>query len=632
MWVPYLLVVWAGAMIPAALGTHTASNRDVNNGIETKPWREEFVVRPLMQSSMTHHPGQQQHVLSSEQQGSSIGTLVLGTFVLSGIKLGTRDMQYVHAGIHEMMVYRNVHHMHVTYIRGNRGNERHVLPRWYPDAPPGLHVNLKFRSAHVEYEELQSVMRVLTKMVGSSAPTIVNRGGFVEMKHGNSTHVWGASTQDFPCVESIAAWMKLLPCGGQRGLSRVIKLLPLLDMPYHGIQIRAGLHGEILNIAIDIIGRSNALGYPASSWSRRAQAGHSLYGIFKNLGAILEGSNDDVMTVCPLTKGASQLYLLKLPHLKYVDGCSGPSFRATQSSWYSDGNHDEEYLLCLESQRRLPCPLQPSMYIDISNNILWKTASKSILNIAVKVRSWREENSMQVDSLTMKIFQFIPWEIPAHAKTLRIYEEGNQIFPSTQYVTNINIKQIQWKPPRKRFHGSMLEVTVGIGPSMDVETLLHIQIDVERRLLSVFDYPPDVSRGMDIPAPWAELRAYTVGHGEGHSRWNLPSLLCSEDNLIVSGQNLEVQLPIPDASMPFNVTCFTATLFVLIFGSVVNLTVWSSDELQEIKEKSKNGMRMKKIVRFILVVILGGGSMVYLDPSIRAQTLNFLDKVVSFVK
>jgi hypothetical protein len=148
------------------------------------------------------------------------------------------------------------------------------------------------------------------------------------------------------------------------------------------------------------------------------------------------------------------------------------------------------------------------------------------------------------------------------------------------------------------------------------ELEFNVLVDIEKRVLSVFDYPPDMSRGIDIPAPVVEIS------GRQATDARQISIAKNADSMTAYGLNVLVQLPIPDASMPFNVACFTATLVSLIFGSVMNISIWSRKEREEIRLKSKTAK--KKLVRFVMVLVFGGSMLVYFDPSAQATVMEYM--------
>lgn len=123
---------------------------------------------------------------------------------------------------------------------------------------------------------------------------------------------------------------------------------------------------------------------------------------------------------------------------------------------------------------------------------------------------------------------------------------------------------------------SMAHVELGICPPLpafSLGTLLHdirhvaglvlppnssavISIACEKAFMRQADFPPDVSRGLDLPAVAVTYQAVADSD-------STPVRIYSESLLVL--------LPFPDFSMPFNVLTYVCTLVALFFGSLVNI-------------------------------------------------------------
>ncbi|KAF1749996.1 hypothetical protein GCK72_016541 [Caenorhabditis remanei] len=106
-------------------------------------------------------------------------------------------------------------------------------------------------------------------------------------------------------------------------------------------------------------------------------------------------------------------------------------------------------------------------------------------------------------------------------------------------------------------------------------------IPFDKQLLRLEQYPPDANHGMHIPSASVFVR-------KSHS----PHAYSIHSSAIL------VLLPVPDFSMPFNVICFVATAFALVFGPIqLYSTMW----LAPVVKKSQWG---RKIHRIILLAII----------------------------
>jgi hypothetical protein len=87
------------------------------------------------------------------------------------------------------------------------------------------------------------------------------------------------------------------------------------------------------------------------------------------------------------------------------------------------------------------------------------------------------------------------------------------------------------------------------------------------------EFPPDVSRGFDVPAGVIRLA----------------------DGRHVYTESLLVMLPFPDFSMPFNVIAFTSTLLAFFFGSIFNMLHSSPNEILR-RGRVTVGQRVRSLI------------------------------------
>ena len=519
----------------------------------------------------------------------------------------------IDALVRESLHGTQVSSMEVMYTRGNTGLYR--MPSWYVQRGAGLVVRAE-RAEGVgggEDEGWRDVLVVIGRMLGSSAGSIFDRTSYVVgnvkaddtlsgrksgalgTSHAASTSFsskfQGWSTQDFPCVESIQRWMRLLPCGGQAGISEVMHGLRLLELPYHSIRvaIEGGLGERMLTVELSGIVHEKAKGDAVEMMaSRNRLMNRQRTGQGEEVGeegfvqGLIEGRR-----ACPVVG----------------------------RSVYRDCDEDTGG----EGGMEL-------LYVDVSSYLLPRRGEEmnpllGTLESVVRMQSREKEAVDRNNTVRLVYRQALPWEMVIDAPSLVVRGggRGGQMVPEA-----VNVTSISWIEARGREHGGLLEVDIDVdlerwvsGQAPDGQALV-VGLNIERPILSVFDYPPDMSRGIDIPAPEVTVTLPDSIEASG---------ICSSRNVVrAAGQNILLQLPIPDASMPFNVACFTATLLSLLFGSAMPVLLWDKEELKKVQSQRKS--LKARFKRLTIALLIGGVALTYLDLSTRAAVFDAVGPVL----
>jgi GPI-anchor transamidase subunit T len=557
-------------------------------------WKEDVRVHPLVTSSPLP--------TSSLNSGtaSDRSFLVQSTFFIDQ-KYGTDKDRLVPVAIRSLLSsVSSLQRLELTYTRGNRGLFR--FPAWSIDRGSGLGLESRFQGSDVPSRDLTVLSNSIARLIGCSASSILDRKTFAwyDVHGGKEAMMVGYSTQDFPCVESIAQWMKLLPCGGQQGLSGFVKSLRMLELPYHSLRMILDPEKGVTIEVSAIVHKNEASLYLKDNDSLLRSRKPMPSEHVSSVGQILRYlQNDDWnMVACPVVKESEVLVSAR-----------DPRESATRYSPFGKDENEDSLEKRREISRTKPC-----IQAEVSNGIQ-KNKNKpenALLGTLVSyIRTERDVIEYDDNMNQNRVFvrHVIPWEIVCSRRSLVIYDiQGNTIIQPNSFF---------WLPPKPREHAGILEVNFDLPPMRNNSNIVSIELDIERTILSVFDYPADMSRGVDIPAPLV-----CVGP-KGPTKVPMGDITSHECEVLVAGQNTLVQLPIPDASMPFNVACFTATLLSLIFGSVISMILWNKSELKIFK--ASRASPKARIQRLIFIMILGGGVLLYLDPSYQA----FADSYIS---
>lgn len=514
--------------------------------------------------------------------------LVHSRFQLALVDVDGQVSSLLPAGIdglvRESRVGGQVSSMEVTYTRGNVGLYR--MPAWYVQRGGGLVVRISRADGRIggSGDGWRDVLVAIGRMLGSSTASILDAKSFVIREGG----LEGWLTQDFPCVESIHRWMRLLPCAGQAGLSEVMGGLGLLELPYHSIRVVVDGEGEDRTLTVEVSGIVVEEG--AGDVVQMMASRNS--GMNRVRTGLAEAERDGV--VQRLLAGHRACPVVEHSEVRDCDGDLG-----------GDG--------------------EGFPYVTVNSYLLGRLGEEGnpllgTLEAVVWVKDDDDGDPPKSDKKAHIYYrQALPWEMVADAGSVAVHTGARGVAPGAMNVTGIS-----WVEARGREHAGLLEIEI----DLDLHAWKEIQgnedqkftvsLDFERPILSVFDYPADMSRGVDIPAP--ELIMTFEGSLKSSS-------ICASGNVVrAAGQNVLLQLPIPDASMPFNVACFTATLLSLLFGAAMPVLLWDKEELKKV-QSAKRSLRAR-LKRLMIALVVGGVALFYLDLSTRATVIDALRPVM----
>lgn len=383
-------------------------------------------------------------------------------------------------------------------------------------------------------------------------------------------------------------------------------------------------------------------------------------------------------------------------------------------------------ITCLDAKRKKDFSSRDDEQLQVTSWMTYRSPQMSQLSISIATAVKEEttttttsnNNSSSFDPPLLHILQIVPWEVSVRWHTLRLTVNGQDLSLTTGTTRDSTSKlatyaKVLWKNFRRaqpRRHAAVIELLIALpsrpgvtaesvpssttsGVDAPTHALLHhvvLKVEISKGLLTVFDYPPEASRGVDLPAasvalvyhpqpqPQPQLAPQTNTDNipltslESHSNTVvaddmksppvfLPSqealdsfsfflsrrsligktLGCSTLSLKPTGQQqdghaksaaaeavvvhqrgspLLLNLPIPDASMPFNVVCFTSTAIAVTFGSVLNalLKAPRSRGVGADAGSARRAIKMR-LVRLVIVLLLVGCTAVYMDRDIQRK-------------
>jgi len=455
----------------------------------------------------------------------------------------------------------------------------------------GMHVNGAFRENNEEEDEGRKMerkkqgWRKLTNTVGArlcaganvkqrGLPRFYEAGGGIEFgsnsnsnSNVNSSSGSGSGTaskratrtlfQSYPkeiaCVENVASFFEMLPCGGRRGVASVMSE-------------RSALVAEVKFLSF-------GASYEKGKFSMFMTGVASREVVEKMV------SEKKEVKACPAAKEVSRVYVL------LGDG----DVRAVD---LREGKSNVAELLTSLKKFMMPSSSSAGVVdlprVTITRAVLGSGNIRGVISLSMS----RFENAR--GDIVVRIFHPIPDYVRVFRHTFKVVSKGN--LGSVSSSDGSIVSDITWRK-------GLLEMKVTLRRALDSVT---ITFDFEKIFLPLELFEADAERGMTFPpaiafsAPVSD--EYTVKQGRYKSAHNKLGFNISPlfEKLLENEQNdfahfldaFTVILPVPDGAMPFNATAMACAAFVAHLVALSKVLT----KRENYDEKAKTLRRLAKAV------------------------------------
>ena len=458
----------------------------------------------------------------------------------------------------------------------------------------GMHVNGAFRENNNEEEDERRRKErkkqgwiKLTNTVGArlcaganvkqrGLPRFYEAGGGIEFgsnsnsnSNGNSSSGSGSGSgtaskratrtlfQSYPkeiaCVENVASFFEMLPCGGRRGVASVMSE-------------RSALVAEVKFLSF-------GASYEKGKFSMFMTGVASREVVDKMV------SEKKEVKACPAAKEVSRVYvLLGDGDVRAVDLREGKSNIAELLT-----SLKKSMISSSSSTGVVDLPR-----VTITRAVLGSGNIRGVISLSMS----RFENAR--GDIVVRIFHPIPDYVRVFRHTFKVVSKGNLVSVSSSDGSIVS--DITWRK-------GLLEMKVTLRRALDSVT---ITFDFEKIFLPLELFEADAERGMTFPpaiafsAPVSD--EYTVKQGRYKSARNKLGFNISPlfEKLLENEQNdfahfldaFTVILPVPDGAMPFNATAMACAAFVAHLVALSKVLT----KRENYDEKAKTLRRLAKAV------------------------------------
>ncbi|KAJ3354963.1 hypothetical protein GGF32_002290 [Allomyces javanicus] len=384
----------------------------------------------------------------------------------------------------------------------------------------------------------------------------------------------GRLAREAVCTENLTPWGKLLPCSTKAGLASTLNGYRLFDADYHSIQtlvsITCASKGDACTQQLTqrVVAVFNPLRPNKLEWSFASLMDRPL----SRPACALAASSTLHVTIPDLPTGTFQLhpadhatvvvnnkqvamYDLKSTIFSSFQWCLGliADWAIVFTAWSETNDLRFEYLdlaPLLNSVFDHPPPTD----FSVSRYLTDAGQERGILAVDLT-------NHRQVGDRTAQYTDVLPWFVRAYLHTVAYtcYPQGHAAPVDGQ------VEGVWFQHGIDRQRPTVMEVQVTVPASH----LCTLQVVYELANLQYAEFRPDAERGFEVGSGLVTLFL----NGTRPARLPTAADVKTSDVVRIHADIVQVQLPVPDFSMPYNVITFTCTVLAFYFGTMFSLTL-----------------------------------------------------------
>lgn len=364
------------------------------------------------------------------------------------------------------------------------------------------------------------------------------------------------------CTENLTPWLKLLPCGRNKGLAQLFKNIPkIFDSQYLlvGLNFKQKCLDPSCSIKQAELKQTLSLVYDLDLIKSKRTENEIVWS-FENI------FSTKLTSVCPVSHSTNVYFDL--------GDSIAPTIAYTKKVKYSNEKNiyvnDIEKIFTESSSEFNPLIISKrKSFSQLKSQLVYThryITNSNERNFGIKTIITNKSGQ----KLSITYFDTVPWYFRVYINSLEIKKNDNSF---------IKPDKIHFSPGRDRKQPNHLELAIVLEP----KATYSIYFNAEYAYLKWDEYPPDVNHGFYInPAVISILipdtKIFQLRSFDSYS--SLKEVLFSEligNNQFESVYNIYTEtllmnLPVPDFSMPYNVICLTCTVIAIAFGSLHNFT------------------------------------------------------------
>nr|XP_039251804.1 GPI transamidase component PIG-T-like isoform X2 [Styela clava] len=469
--------------------------------------------------------------------------------------------------IGELVRKYGIAEFHLSMTQGLWRYERWGHP-YYP-APPGAQLWVWFQPEIESVEAswkgftnaLSGLLCASLNFIGKTetvTPTLSFRPQGAIQDASSSLLRYAVLSRETLCTENLTPWLKMLPCGSNSGISSLLNPAAL----HHSQYLSLGLNYKQKCFEKNCDNPAIQLHQSVSTMFDLRKSTSEKPGF--SVSTIL---NKKIKGPCPLAHRSD----IRLSVPEHVSLHPRPSIKENGFSVYN--------LFDLKALR--------DIQVQWNNNFDGDEKTTPILVVHCHLAGIGQQeggvrcrlSNSAARNISVLVMQTVPWFLQVYLHTLQITDQDGKILLP---------KRVTFRPAKIRQSPHFLEYMLNISPSSTIK----IALQFNRGFLTWTEHPPDANHGFYIGSTVVSVREKDI------------EIMGSDNVHHIYSEALQVFVPVPDFSMPYNVICLACTVLAIAFGSLHNLTTrryqaFDSDEPKAESFVNKLMSFLKKLIGLV---------------------------------
>lgn len=406
------------------------------------------------------------------------------------------------------------------------------------------------------------------------------------------------------CTENLTPWLKLLPCGGHRGLAALLAPIAIAEAPLVSLTLAVSVEKDavLLRTSLDVVlpAMATAQGFDAWFGSSATQGSEPCQA----------ARNSSVYVIAQKALEPEVLQELAVEPKPIPGGGSVLPFQASEFAKLSRSANQALLSGATTASSAHVLAAEANTHgLSVMRDILSQEGYSERTHGRYLLRFTNHGSvAKRVRFMDQLPFFLTPMWHTFHTSL----QHASGAVEELSGLDAMRRLSVQFVPPSRPHDATEVFLSADVAPGASVSVFL----DVLKNFIQLREFSYACEKGFDVSAAaWMEVDLPQLSNSSGISDflkslapsvpWENPDT-ASQWRLRFT-QGLIILVPMPDFSMPFNVIALSATALTFFFGSIFRLTAAGRLQHWVLKKEAVPGKKwLTSLKRAVVLGLLGG--------------------------